>query len=191
MHSNQTGDPETAIAPDAADQVTRLPSTAQGATATGASAVGTAALGSVAFGAIAIGAIAIGALAIGRLAIGGSPPRRRASTGFATAARDRRDRVEEKGLAADRVRTTLLPDPGRVAGMAREEPCGRQRKKVGFHKAASGRKGITYREALDEALCFGWIDGHPALDANSGRSASRRARRAASGATSTSGGSRS
>jgi uncharacterized protein YdeI (YjbR/CyaY-like superfamily) len=31
--------------------------------------------------------------------------------------------------------------------------------KVGFHKAASGRKGLTRPEALDEALCFGWIDG--------------------------------
>ena len=30
---------------------------------------------------------------------------------------------------------------------------------VGHYKKASGRKGITYREALDEALCFGWIDG--------------------------------
>jgi uncharacterized protein YdeI (YjbR/CyaY-like superfamily) len=30
---------------------------------------------------------------------------------------------------------------------------------VGFHKKASGRPSITYREALDEALCFGWIDG--------------------------------
>jgi len=30
---------------------------------------------------------------------------------------------------------------------------------VGFHKKESGRKSITYAEALDEALCFGWIDG--------------------------------
>ena len=30
---------------------------------------------------------------------------------------------------------------------------------VGLHKKASTKKGITYREALDEALCFGWIDG--------------------------------
>jgi uncharacterized protein YdeI (YjbR/CyaY-like superfamily) len=30
---------------------------------------------------------------------------------------------------------------------------------VGFYKKDSGKKGITYREALDEALCFGWIDG--------------------------------
>jgi len=30
---------------------------------------------------------------------------------------------------------------------------------VGFHKKASGRGGITYPEAVEEALCFGWIDG--------------------------------
>lgn len=30
---------------------------------------------------------------------------------------------------------------------------------VGFHKARASARGITYREALDEALCFGWIDG--------------------------------
>jgi len=30
---------------------------------------------------------------------------------------------------------------------------------LGFHKKASGKKSITYAEALDEALCYGWIDG--------------------------------
>ncbi len=30
---------------------------------------------------------------------------------------------------------------------------------MGFHKKSSGKKSITYGEALDEALCFGWIDG--------------------------------
>ncbi|HEY0159753.1 MAG TPA: YdeI/OmpD-associated family protein [Thermoanaerobaculia bacterium] len=30
---------------------------------------------------------------------------------------------------------------------------------VGMYNKASGRGGLTYREALDEALCFGWIDG--------------------------------
>ena len=30
---------------------------------------------------------------------------------------------------------------------------------IGFHKKDSGLGGITYREALDQALCFGWIDG--------------------------------
>ncbi len=30
---------------------------------------------------------------------------------------------------------------------------------VGFYKKGSGLPGITYKEAVDEALCFGWIDG--------------------------------
>ena len=30
---------------------------------------------------------------------------------------------------------------------------------VGFHKVGSGEASITYPEALDAALCFGWIDG--------------------------------
>jgi uncharacterized protein YdeI (YjbR/CyaY-like superfamily) len=30
---------------------------------------------------------------------------------------------------------------------------------VGFNNQRSGRGGLTYAEALDEALCFGWIDG--------------------------------
>jgi uncharacterized protein YdeI (YjbR/CyaY-like superfamily) len=30
---------------------------------------------------------------------------------------------------------------------------------VGFYKKSSGKIGITYKEAVEEALCFGWIDG--------------------------------
>ncbi len=30
---------------------------------------------------------------------------------------------------------------------------------VGFYKKATGLPSITYPEALDEALCYGWIDG--------------------------------
>ena len=30
---------------------------------------------------------------------------------------------------------------------------------VGFYKKDSGRRGIAYAEALDQALCYGWIDG--------------------------------
>lgn len=30
---------------------------------------------------------------------------------------------------------------------------------VGFYKKSSGKGGMTYKEAVDEALCFGWIDG--------------------------------
>jgi len=30
---------------------------------------------------------------------------------------------------------------------------------VGFYKTSAHRSGLTYAAALDEALCFGWIDG--------------------------------
>ena len=30
---------------------------------------------------------------------------------------------------------------------------------VGFHKKGSGRPSISWTESVDEALCFGWIDG--------------------------------
>jgi uncharacterized protein YdeI (YjbR/CyaY-like superfamily) len=30
---------------------------------------------------------------------------------------------------------------------------------VGFHRKSSGRVSVTWPEAVDEALCFGWIDG--------------------------------
>jgi uncharacterized protein YdeI (YjbR/CyaY-like superfamily) len=30
---------------------------------------------------------------------------------------------------------------------------------VGFHKKGSGRRSISWPESVDQALCFGWIDG--------------------------------
>jgi uncharacterized protein YdeI (YjbR/CyaY-like superfamily) len=30
---------------------------------------------------------------------------------------------------------------------------------LGLYKAGSARAGVTYEQALEEALCFGWIDG--------------------------------
>jgi uncharacterized protein YdeI (YjbR/CyaY-like superfamily) len=30
---------------------------------------------------------------------------------------------------------------------------------VGYHRKGSGRPSITWPESVDEALCFGWIDG--------------------------------
>jgi uncharacterized protein YdeI (YjbR/CyaY-like superfamily) len=30
---------------------------------------------------------------------------------------------------------------------------------VGYYRRASGRGGITWQQSVDEALCFGWIDG--------------------------------
>lgn len=30
---------------------------------------------------------------------------------------------------------------------------------IGYYKKASGRQSLTWSEVVDEALCFGWIDG--------------------------------
>jgi len=30
---------------------------------------------------------------------------------------------------------------------------------IGYYKKSSGKQGVTYSQAVDEALCFGWIDG--------------------------------
>src|SRR5947208_5712306 len=30
---------------------------------------------------------------------------------------------------------------------------------IGFYKTSSGKPSITWPESVDEALCFGWIDG--------------------------------
>ncbi|HEY0071009.1 MAG TPA: bacteriocin-protection protein, partial [Chloroflexia bacterium] len=39
---------------------------------------------------------------------------------------------------------------------------------VGFHKKGSGKPSITWPEAVDQALCYGWIDGiRKSLDATS------------------------
>jgi uncharacterized protein YdeI (YjbR/CyaY-like superfamily) len=39
---------------------------------------------------------------------------------------------------------------------------------VGFHRVATGKGTLTYPQALDQALCFGWIDGlRRGLDADS------------------------
>jgi uncharacterized protein YdeI (YjbR/CyaY-like superfamily) len=39
---------------------------------------------------------------------------------------------------------------------------------VGFHRRATGRPSMTWPESIDQALCFGWIDGiRRSLDAES------------------------
>ena len=30
---------------------------------------------------------------------------------------------------------------------------------VGYHRKDTGRPSLTWEESVDEALCFGWIDG--------------------------------
>lgn len=43
--------------------------------------------------------------------------------------------------------------------MARKEPRQADEAQIGFYKRASGIPSVSYKDAVDEALCFGWIDG--------------------------------
>ena len=66
---------------------------------------------------------------------------------------------------------------------------------LGLRKVAAGQPPLTYQQALDEALCYGWIDGFGGLycvnigygrtEPQAGASASRPASRRACGAPST------
>jgi len=52
-----------------------------------------------------------------------------------------------------------FPDPKSFRAWLKENYASETELLLGFYKIGSGRKSITYSEALDEALCLGWIDG--------------------------------
>lgn len=54
---------------------------------------------------------------------------------------------------------TFFPDAGAFHAWLSEHHADTQVLSVGFYKKESGRPSITYPESVDEALCFGWIDG--------------------------------
>lgn len=54
---------------------------------------------------------------------------------------------------------TFFPTPGDFRAWLAENH-GRERELlVGFYKVGSGRPSITWPQSVDEALCYGWIDG--------------------------------
>ena len=55
--------------------------------------------------------------------------------------------------------TTFFETPGAFRAWLSEHHSDRRELRVGFHKKGSGRPSLTWPEAVDEALCFGWIDG--------------------------------
>jgi len=54
---------------------------------------------------------------------------------------------------------TFFPTPGDFRRWLETNHAKAAELSVGFYKRASGRPSITWPEAVDEALCFGWIDG--------------------------------
>jgi uncharacterized protein YdeI (YjbR/CyaY-like superfamily) len=56
-------------------------------------------------------------------------------------------------------RPTFFPAPALFRAWLDQHHAAAPELWIGFHKKASGRIAMTYQEAVDEALCFGWIDG--------------------------------
>jgi uncharacterized protein YdeI (YjbR/CyaY-like superfamily) len=66
------------------------------------------------------------------------------------------------------MRARSFPDPGAFRTWLRAHHASVSELIVRCYKTKDAHRGITYRQALDEALCFGWIDGvRHALDAYS------------------------
>lgn len=65
----------------------------------------------------------------------------------------------------ENVDVQIVPGLPRLAG---EKPCRQRGIWLRIFKKDSGKTSITYAQALDQALCFGWIDGQKqAHDENS------------------------
>jgi uncharacterized protein YdeI (YjbR/CyaY-like superfamily) len=57
------------------------------------------------------------------------------------------------------LKPTFFPTPAAFRAWLEEHHATADVLLVGFHKVGSGKPSITWPESVDEALCFGWIDG--------------------------------
>ena len=73
------------------------------------------------------------------------------------AARSRRAPDRAPGSAADRPR--FFASPARFRAWLEKHHADATELWVGFHKRDTGKPSITWPQSVDEALCFGWIDG--------------------------------
>ena len=63
------------------------------------------------------------------------------------------------GASADKMKPRFFSTPAQFRQWLEKNYDSATELLLAFHKKSSGKKSITYNEALDEALCFGWIDG--------------------------------
>jgi uncharacterized protein YdeI (YjbR/CyaY-like superfamily) len=54
---------------------------------------------------------------------------------------------------------TFFETPARFRAWLEQHQASAKELWVGFYKVKSGKGGMVYPQALDEALCYGWIDG--------------------------------
>lgn len=64
-----------------------------------------------------------------------------------------------KALSIEPIAPTYFATPGEFRAWLDEHHASAQELWVGFYKVGSGKPSITWPQAVDEALCFGWIDG--------------------------------
>ena len=57
------------------------------------------------------------------------------------------------------MKATFFPSPSDFRNWLEQNHADAKELWVGFCRKDSGRRGITWAESVDEALCFGWIDG--------------------------------
>jgi len=57
------------------------------------------------------------------------------------------------------MKIVFFQTPGELQSWLEESHHNSEELWVGFYHKSSGKPSISYPEALDEALCFGWIDG--------------------------------
>lgn len=57
------------------------------------------------------------------------------------------------------MRPTFFASPSDFHAWLQKNHATRDELLVGFYKKGSGKPSITWQESVDEALCFGWIDG--------------------------------
>ena len=86
----------------------------------------------------------------GRVVGRASSPSSRRSPSRATGVPSQPDRQSQ---------ATFFATPADLRAWLERHHADRDELLVGFHKKASRKPSVTWREAVDEALCFGWIDG--------------------------------
>lgn len=57
------------------------------------------------------------------------------------------------------MRPTFFPTPAALRKWLAKHHASERELLVGYYKKGTGRPSITWPESVDEALCFGWIDG--------------------------------
>jgi uncharacterized protein YdeI (YjbR/CyaY-like superfamily) len=62
-------------------------------------------------------------------------------------------------LSGEPIAPTFFATPGEFRAWLDEHHASAQELWVGFYKVGSGKPSITWPQSVDEALCFGWIDG--------------------------------